>query len=66
MSFRNEFQTRDLHWNGDDRNPADSAGSAGNPAGMEGNVAGVPQEWKYNLAGLPREYLFILPYNVLL
>ena len=47
----NDLETRDLHGNGDDGNPADFA-----------KFAGAPREWKYNLAGLPRECQFILPY----
>ena len=67
------FGQRKLHRNGDDGNPADSAGFPQGwklccrvPVGMEANVAGVPREWKYNFAELPRECLFILPYNALL
>jgi len=38
------MHTRDVHGDGDDGNPADSAG-------MGTNTAGIPREWKATLRG---------------
>ena len=57
---------RDVHGDGDDGNPADSAGIprvwkavCGVPAGMEVNAAGIPRGLK-KLHGIPADLIYLL------